>query len=917
MTKSPHDQKARPAESRPSANVFLLTVLLRILAIGAVAEVVESFVMESLGLPEGGVAQVVGILLLSAVMMPLLYVWVVKDAVTRFAVHERLTVATREQETALQAYRKQLALKNHAEMLVASIPAALLVLSTDLIVHSVNESFKDLFDIGDHDAIGQPVEKVLPLVGTWKLVAEVLGSDEPRRKVSVDVPDPARNRAFHVTLTKLQQPDEEARLLLVVEDVTERKQLQEQVEASRARFWGIVEAASDAILSVDEDYRIVVFNRQAENIFGYFAHEAIGQPLGLLLPSRFRDGHRGFVEGFQREHASRRTMSERPVLLGLRKNGEEFPVEITISKLDSGGKPLVTAIVRDITERKRAERELRESKESLQDFLDNATDLVQNVWVDGRFVYVNRAWLRTLGYTPDEVSDLTVFDIIHPESRAHYRDLFQRVIAGESMKNFETVFVAKDGRNIPVEGHADSRSHDGLVLIRAIFRDMTERKLAEERLNHLAHYDSLTGLPNRLLFADRFTHALAQARRAKQLVGLLFLDLDGFKPVNDSLGHDVGDLLLKAAAQRLAGSVRASDTVARLGGDEFTVILHDLNAVVGAAVVAQKILRAFAQPFVLQGREVSITASIGVTVYPLDGETIDGLLKKADTAMYRAKAQNNSYQFYAAETQGHVADRLTSAQDLHRALERGELGLVYQPYVELSARRVVGGQARVHWDRQIGTVPQGDLMRVAQEAGLIVQATEWMLRTACVQAREWQSAGSPPVRVAVALSREQYAQAHIVEVVDRVLRETGLDPRCLELELAEGILMPEAETTAAKLRALRLRGLALSIGEFGTGYSSLSDLKRFSIETLKIGQDLVCHMSTDPDRAAIVSAIIAMAHGLKMTVVAEGVEDDAQVAWLRARSCDMIQGDLVARPLSADAFLQFTRAGGGPERLAA
>lgn len=925
MTESAPDQPEQATEARherpDSVNVHWLVLFLRILAIGAIAEVAESFIMSWFALPEGVTEHAVGVVLLGGVMAPLLYLWVVKDMVRRFAVQQQeeeiLAATAREQELTLQTYRAQLALQNYVETVVASVPSSLLVLSTDLIVRSVSQSFRELFGIGDRDVVGQPVEKVLPLVGVWKLVAEVLGSDEPRRKISVDVPDPGRNRDFHVTLTKLQQPDQDAKLLLVVEDITERKRLLEQVKMSRARFWGIVDAASDAILSVDEHQKIVVFNQQAEVMFGYAAREVIGRPLEMLLPSRFRGGHHASVEGFQREEGTRRRMSERPVLIGLRKSGEEFQAEITISKLVSDGKPLMTAIVRDITGRRRMERDLHESREALQDFLDNATDLIHNVGADGRFTYVNRAWLRTLGYTPEEAAGLTVFDIIHPESQTHCRDLFQRVIAGESLKNFETVFVAKDGRSIPVEGHVDSRSHEGTVSTRAMFRDVTERKLAEDRLNHLAHYDSLTGLPNRRLFADRLTLELAQARRAKQLVGLLFLDLDGFKPVNDSLGHDVGDLLLKAVAQRLTGNVRASDTVARVGGDEFTVILHDLNPVEGAAVVAQKILSALSHPVVLQGHEVAVTASIGITVYPLDGDTVEGLLKNADTAMYRAKAQANSYQFFAPETQGRVADRLMSGQDLHRALERGELVLRYQPYVALATRRLVGGQAHMQWERQAGVVPQPDLLRVAQEAGLIAPVTEWMVRTACADARACQSPGSSLVRVAVHLSRQQFAQPQVMDTVTRALRETGLDPRCLELELAEGIFMPETESTEVKLRALHALGLALSIADFGTGYSSLGDLKRFSIEGLRIGRDFVCRLTTDPDRAAIVSGIIAMAHGLKMTVVAEGVEDETQVDWLRGQGCDMIQGDLVGQPVSAEAFIRFTEAGGGPVNQAA
>jgi diguanylate cyclase (GGDEF)-like protein/PAS domain S-box-containing protein len=904
-----------------AANAHALTLFLRVLAIGAVAEVADSLIMAAIGLPNGVTKQMLATLVFGGVMAPLLSFWVVKDMGRRVAAqqqeHARLAAAAREQALAARADQAQLALQTYVETVVASVPSALLMVSTDLIVRSVSQSFRELFGIGDRHVVGQPVEKVFPLSGVWTLVAEILGSDDPRRKISVEVPDPARHRDFHITLTKLPQPDQNARLLLVVEDITERKRLLEQVEASRARFWGIVDAASDAILSVDEHQRIVIFNQHAEEMFGYSAREAIGQPLDMLLPSRFREGHGEFVEGFQREQTARRKMSQRPVLLGLRKSGEEFPVEITISKLASDGKVLMTAIVRDISERQRMERDLRKSQDALRNFLDNASDLVQNVAADGRFVYVNRAWLRTLGYAPEEVGGLTVFDIIHSDCRAQYRELFQRVVAGESLASVETTFVARDGRSIPVDGHLNSGSHEERVVIWAIFRDSTERKLAEARLNHLAHHDSLTGLPNRLLFVDRLTHELAQARRAKQTVGLLFLDLDGFKSVNDTLGHDVGDVLLKAVAQRLVGSVRASDTIARLGGDEFTVILHDLNPVAGAAVVAEKILHTLSQPFVLEGREVSVTASIGITVYPLDGETIEGLLKNADSAMYRAKAQGNAYQFFAPTTQEQMVDRRESVQDLRRAMEREEFIIRYQPYVALATRSLVGGQAHVQWHRRTGIVPQADLLRLAQEAGLLMPITQRVLHTACTDACAWQSPGSRPVRVAVRVSRQQFTQDSFVDNVDRALRESSLDSCCLDLELDEGIFLLEAESTAAKLRALRGLGLTLSIADFGTGYSPLGDLKQFAIDGLRIGRDLVCRVMTDPDRAAIVRGIIAMAHELKMSVVAEGVKNEAQASWLQAQHCDMIQGELVAGPLADDAFRRMTEGVGGSECQAA
>ncbi len=677
--------------------------------------------------------------------------------------------------------------------------------------------------------------------------------------------------------------------------------------ASNVRFWQIVDAASDAIISVDDRQRIVVFNRQAERAFGYAEREAIGLPLALLLPSRFRGDHDLHVERFKDgETESQRVMSERPVLLGRRKNGEEFPVEITISKTASDGKPLLTAIVRDVTERRKMERELRESREVLQDFLDNATDLVQSIGPDGRFTYVNQSWLRALGYTREDLGRLTLFDVIHPDSRTHCQRVFEQVMAGQPAQNVEAVFVAKDGRCITVEGHIDSHLQNGTTFTRAIFRDITERKLAEERLNHLAHYDSLTGLPNRLLFHDRLNHALAQARRAQQLVVLLFLDLDGFKAVNDTLGHEGGDLLLKAIAQRLAGSVRTSDTVARLGGDEFTVVLHGLTGVQGAAIVAQKILRALAQPFTLRGHEVSVTVSIGIAVYPVDSDTVEGLIKNADAAMYRAKAQKSTYQFYAVDTQCQVADRFELECDLRRALEQDEFELVYQPYADLETRRVVGAQALVRWTRPgLGVVEPAEFGSLIEDSGLLEPIGEFVLRAACAQSRMWQTSGLPPVRVAVTLTGRQLAQPRLVDTVVRILHETGLDPRLLELAFTEDIFLAAGETNVAKLRELHSRGVILSIADFGTGHSSPGELKRFSMQMVRIGGDFVSRLATHPDDATIVSAILALARGLGLKVVAEGVEDEEQAAFLRAHRCDMVQGPLVNRPLPADAFTQF------------
>ena len=904
----PGDPSAHAGRGRSSAIAFRpLTIFVRVLAVVAIAEVVGSVLVSLFELPTG--VSIVNVVVVSAISAPFLYLWVVRDVTRRLTAHAALAQTALEQELALKAYEDQLALKDYAETVVASVPSGLVMLSTDLYVLSVNRAFREMFSMSDRDVLGQPLEKALPGVNPWTLAAEVLGSDQASPAISVDVPAQGA-RHLQLTLTRFQRVGEGMRLLLVVEDITKRIRLQEEIETARERFWGILDAASDAIVSVDEEQRIIVFNKRAERMFGYRADEVIGQPLAILLPERFQRDHRGAVDRFTTETIAWREMSERPVLVGRRKDGHEFSIEVMISKRRLDGQWVSTAIVRDVTERQRAEHELRESKEALQDFLDTATDLVQSVTPDGRFAYVNRAWLQTMGYSREDLASLTVFDLVHPDHRARCQETLRRVVAGESVKNLEVVCIRKDGRPITLEGNIDARSKDGVSIMRAIFRDITERKLAEQRLNTLAHYDTLTGLPNRVLFQDRLAQALAQARRDRCMVGLLYLDLDRFKLINDTLGHTVGDQLLKAVAQRLVGCVRATNAVSRLGGDEFTVMLPALTTPQGAAVVARKILRAVSQPITAHGHDVFITPSIGITVFPADAGDIDGLLKNADAAMYRAKERGNAYQFYAPDMHSRALDRLALESQLRRALERGEFVVSYQPQVDLASRRLVGIEALVRWRQSDGEVVlPGEFIPLAEETGLILPIGEWVLRTACAQNRAWQEAGLPPVRVSVNLSSRQVTQIDLPDVVMRALKAARLDPRYLELELTESIFMRDAEATTAALDRLNAMGVALAIDDFGTGYSSLSYLKRFPINALKIGQGFIRDVPSNPDDVAIVTTIIAMAHSLNMRVVAEGVEHPTQLAFLHAQGCDVMQGHLVSRALSADEVTPFLREG--------
>ena len=486
-------------------------------------------------------------------------------------------------------------------------------------------------------------------------------------------------------------------------------------------------------------------------------------------------------------------------------------------------------------------------------------------------------------------------------------DLSRRIVEAGMQHMYDGFIITQQGAYVGM-----GTGHDLMQMI-------TERKQAH--LYHLAHYDALTGLPNRLLFEDRLTQALAQERRAGQLVALLFLDLDRFKAINDTFGHAVGDLLLKAVAERLSQSVRENDTVARMGGDEFTLIFSGLREPEDAGQIAHLILEAMAKPFVLEGHEVHVSTSIGITLYPLDNNSIDEkksaietLLKNADTAMYKAKDQGkNNYQFFKAEMNVATLERLLLENDLRKALENGEFVLHYQPRIHCADGSISGMEALIRWRHPtLGLISPATFIPLAEETGLIVPIGEWVLRTACTQTKAWLDAGMRPLRVAVNLSARQFKHADLILTIENVLRATGLSPSYLEVELTEGLAMEDVKQTVITLNALSAMGVSIAIDDFGTGYSSLAYLKRFPVDFLKIDQSFVRDIGGGGDSAAIAKTIIAMAHNLQLQVVGEGVETAEQFDFLRQHGCEEVQGYLLSRPLPAEEFAIFVNTGKHP-----
>lgn len=510
---------------------------------------------------------------------------------------------------------------------------------------------------------------------------------------------------------------------------------------------------------------------------------------------------------------------------------------------------------------------------------------------------------------------------VHPLDREFVTNSFNEAIFNRTPYNIDHRILLPNGeeRIVHAEAEVSRDENERAVWMAGIMQDITERKLAEEQIYNLAYFDSLTGLPNRLLFKEHLAHALAHADRTGRLAAILFLDLDRFKYINDTLGHGIGDKLLQGVAERLLVCVRKSDvvgreegggltsSVARLGGDEFTVLLTDISSVQDAARISQRIITAVSQPFTLDAHEVIVTTSIGISLYPDDGSDIVNLIKNADTAMYYAKdLGRNNFQFYTQSMNVSTLERLALENHLRKALEREEFILHFQPLFDINSTEIIGVEALVRWKHQeLGMVSPGEFIPLAEETGLIIQIDEWVLRTACKHAVKWQESGFPPIVMSVNLSGQHFIRENLLETVASALRDTGLDPCYLELELTESVLMKNAEETVSTLRALKAMGVHISIDDFGTGYSSLSYLKRFPLDTLKIDRSFVNEITTDSDSAEITKAIIAMAHSLKLRVLAEGVETEEQLAFLRAHGCEVLQGFLFSRPLPYDDLVTF------------
>ena len=668
----------------------------------------------------------------------------------------------------------------------------------------------------------------------------------------------------------------------------------------------LLESTAEAIYGVDMEGRCIFANRNCAGMLGYPGPEEIlGRPMHDLTHHSHADGSSYAADVCPIHHAF---LTGEPVHVSdevfWRADGTSFPVEYWAYPLRRGG-TVVGAVVTffDLTERHQVETK---SRLAATVFASTREGVIVTDEM-GDILAVNEAFTRVTGYTEAETLGNKPSML---QSGRHGPDFYAAIwqaLAEAGHWQGEIWNRRKSGEVYPelLSISAVRDRHGNICNYVGVFTDISQIKESEAKLAHLAHYDPLTGLPNRLLLSSRLEHAIDQARRQGNKVAILFLDLDRFKNVNDSLGHQVGDELLKAVTERLAHRLRAEDTLARLGGDEFVVLLERLDEPRDAAQVARAMLEALADPFKLsRGYEIYIGASIGISLFPDDGADVTQLIQHADVAMYQAKDQGrNAYGFYTQALTANANQRLEMETKLRRALERGEFVLHFQPQMDLPGGRLIGAEALVRW-RQEGErlIPPGQFIPLAEETGLIVPLGEWVLREACRQWARWRREGRPSITLAVNISPRQFRQQDLAQVVARILAETGVPAAALELELTESALMNPGVDTEATLRELKGLGVSLAIDDFGTGYSSLAYLKRFPIDRLKIDQSFVRDISRDASGDELVSTIITLGRNLKLQVLAEGVETPEQRDFLALKGCDACQGYLFSRPLPAAEF---------------
>ena len=708
--------------------------------------------------------------------------------------------------------------------------------------------------------------------------------------------------------------DQVTRIVGVAKDITDQIEASESLRDSEQRYRMLAESISDVIFSTDSTLRMNYLSPSIQTVLGYDAQWVFdnGWQSIIATPQQL-EGIYSLIERIRaalhtpRQLSALRAQVQTQLFLFdcLRADGHKVPIELRLVLVwdENDGFEGILGVGRDISQQRRAEKDLRMAAT----VFEHSTSAILITDPAGYIVQANEAFSRVSGYAVAQVLDqLPSMLTVDAQQRAHLTYVLKQLHVNGTWEG-EVWLKRLNGEHYPAwVGITAVLDDEGdLASYVCFFSDISERKASEQRIHRLAYYDALTHLPNRTLFQDRLHTALQQAERNKSWVVLMFLDLDRFKPINDSLGHAAGDRMLKDMAIRLLACVGDDDTVARMGGDEFTLLLQPRAtrqlALNRAISVAEHILASLVKPFVLESREFFVTASIGIALSPQDGNELSQLMKNADTAMYHAKERGkNNFQFYQADMNASALERLELESDLRHALEQQEFILFYQPQFSGDGKRLTGVEALLRWNHsRRGLVPPGDFIPVLEELGLVVEVGDWVLAEACRQLKLWHQAKVRVPKVSVNISARQFSDGQLGTRIATILKETGLSPACLELELTESILMREVSEALHILASLKNLGLSIAVDDFGTGYSSLNYLKQFPIDVLKIDRTFVDGLPSGEQDAQIARAIIAMAHSLNLAVIAEGVETQEQLDFLREHGCDEVQGYLFGRPMPA------------------
>ncbi|WP_430789144.1 sensor domain-containing protein [Virgibacillus flavescens] len=654
----------------------------------------------------------------------------------------------------------------------------------------------------------------------------------------------------------------------------------------------------DMVLTFDTEGKFLSANKIVES-YGYTEEELLHRS---FAPHVVPDQLEKTLENFYTATKGTSTNHETAIYS---ESGEQFNLNITNIPIIVNNQVVgVYAILKDITEHKNAQKALAEAEEKYRNLTENSL-VGTYITQDGKFIYANPKLLEMLGYSEDEIIGSNVIDCIYPEDRPMvYENIKKRLLDSSVNVDYQYRMVKKDNTLLYVQNYGSTMVYQGNTAAIGAVSDITEQKKAQETIEYMAYHDALTGLSNRHHFYNHLKTTLAE--NTTENLAILFFDLDRFKMINDSMGHGIGDRLLQAVSKRLIEYIGNQGELARNGGDEFLVSLLNMDQE-KITIVANQILDCFTKPFYIDQYELYTTPSIGISSYPHDGDDVETLIKKADSAMYRAKRKGtNNYQFYFSNQIEKTYKKFEVEMDLRKALEQQEFELYYQPKVNLSTGKMVGAEALMRWNHpEKGFISPGEFIPRAEETGLIIPMGEWVLRTACLQAKKWQENGLPPFELSVNLSVRQLYQPNLVEMIRQVIWESGLDPKNLELEITES-MMADSDHVLKVLRQLKELGVKISLDDFGTGFSSLHYLKDAPIDKLKIDQSFIRHCTKDMNDATIVKTIIAMAHQLKLEVIAEGVETKDQLIFLQQNLCEISEGYLFSKPLPPKEFvLQF------------